>query len=715
MSYDMYRMWKNNKKMSEESKDASTYYKVRETAIPNPDLELQGFLGSEDAITELKLQYSGSEIYRLVRTWEITDGRITGQHFFIQILGEPYESWETYEILPSYWKQAYSEVSEEDVFRNYFVDNIYVVNENVYCDVRITSKGKEAEEWLGIWKVEEPGKLLREISSNSSNTELQMYNNQFYEYEAGGNKLSQLNETLQNVKTYTLSGNIYGLFYEESKNTLFWYGVQDKNFGIWRVGDNSLLTFMEQINIFSLQDVYISESENGSIFVMDRENLWRLCEGGAAELVSDFSKQDYLLDFIYGMSMQEETVMILAEFDGRRYLLSAQEEERVREYQEIVIAAVEFSSNSSLQKMISRFNRRNGKYHITLLTPTGSDEDFKQQMQMELSIGKGPDLFLINIADNTIDVEGAARNGFLQSMEGILEDEEAFWPAALDCGRIDGVLYGIPYECQLDTLYCPREMVSDYSSWTVENMMDMVTKSDAEKVASHCDGLRIVLLCGIMDKSNKNYIDWEKGVSHLTEAPFLNFLKFVKEYRDDDFVKVSKYAMNMEAIDTFSRMQSCKKYYKGSDIVFVGYPSAEGGVHYIMCTNLYMNSASENQEGIKTFINYLLSEECMKEYAEYTPVMPVETFHAPYLPVRLSALEYSITLLLNNSTSGFTEEDAQAARRLLENARPMVDDTEEVLDIIADEVRSYFNGDMTLEEAAKIMDNRVQLYLNEKK
>ena len=105
----------------------------------------------------------------------------------------------------------------------------------------------------------------------------------------------------------------------------------------------------------------------------------------------------------------------------------------------------------------------------------------------------------------------------------------------------------------------------------------------------------------------------------------------------------------------------------------------------------------------------------MKEYAEYTPVMPVETFHAPYLPVRLSALEYSITLLLNNSTSGFTEEDAQAARRLLENARPMVDDTEEVLDIIADEVRSYFNGDMTLEEAAKIMDNRVQLYLNEKK
>ena len=304
-------------------------------------------------------------------------------------------------------------------------------------------------------------------------------------------------------------------------------------------------------------------------------------------------------------------------------------------------------------------------------------------------------------------------------MEDILDDEEDFWPAALDCGRFEGVLYGIPYECQIQTLICSKEMTESDSIWTVDEMVDVVSKSEAKAMARGNSGASIVYLCGLKDKSNTAYIDWEKGVSHLTEAPFQKLLQFAKEYRDDGSISMedNNYvtALQSAGLDTFSRMLYYKENRYGDETAFVGFPSTEGGVHYILSTNFYMNSASKKREGVKEFINYLLSEEMLKEYLEYSPTGIVTTFHLPALPIRLSTLEYSIKLLLDDSTSGFTEEDAETARQILAHARPLEDDTKAIFSIIAEELSMYFAGNVSLEEVAKVMDNRVQLYLNEKK
>ena len=96
----------------------------------------------------------------------------------------------------------------------------------------------------------------------------------------------------------------------------------------------------------------------------------------------------------------------------------------------------------------------------------------------------------------------------------------------------------------------------------------------------------------------------------------------------------------------------------------------------------------------------------------------------PDLPIRLSALEDSIETARTRKERGeagsqlrpaLTEEQAEAAHFLIENARPGSWKVTEVESIIIEELGPYFRGQRSLEETVKVLDNIVQLYLDERK
>ncbi len=62
----------------------------------------------------------------------------------------------------------------------------------------------------------------------------------------------------------------------------------------------------------------------------------------------------------------------------------------------------------------------------------------------------------------------------------------------------------------------------------------------------------------------------------------------------------------------------------------------------------------------------------------------------------------------------YTEEQEQWFRFLLENAQPAKFYASAISGMVSEELAPYFAGDITAEEAAKKLDNRVQLYLDER-
>lgn len=163
---------------------------------------------------------------------------------------------------------------------------------------------------------------------------------------------------------------------------------------------------------------------------------------------------------------------------------------------------------------------------------------------------------------------------------------------------------------------------------------------------------------------------------------------------------------------------------------FIGFPREEGNGIYVMSSCFYVSSLTKQREGCKAFLDFLLSEEAQKSYVEFRWRDELGgEFQSPGLAVRLSALEHSIQLKKQEKISGetltvegipyfrkgFGEEQEEAFRFLLENARPANWRVQEIEGIVYEELVPYFAGQRTAEEAAGLLHNRVQLYLDENK
>lgn len=424
--------------------------------------------------------------------------------------------------------------------------------------------------------------------------------------------------------------------------------------------------------------------------------------------------------------------------------------EPLPEKQEITMACT-FSSLNGLNIAIAKFNRTNERYHVTTLYPydaydsASTDdqrakyEEFVNQLNMEIAAGRGPDLYF-NLANaSTIDPQDMAKNGYLKSLEGVLEDGDDLWAAALETGRIDGVQYGIPYECSLVMATYSGNFAGDRLSWTLPELMETVRESGAETLQWGFNGIEIVLFYGLYDNDNKDFVDWETGESHLDEEPFKELLKFAREYADEEVNIVPNFeglakdvaAGRILAVYNFfggitnwsyiwgNAWNSLENIFQG-ELSCIGYPRSEGNGIYVTPSMFYMNANSDKEEGVKEFLRYMLSDESQQRINSPYTIGNIGT--DPYLPVRLSALEKSIEMARdrneqgktgNSSYPALTEEQAAWAHFLIENAQPGNWKVKKVEHIIREELEPYFQGQRSVEETVRILNNRVQLYLDE--
>ncbi|MDE5680644.1 MAG: hypothetical protein K2I01_09510, partial [Lachnospiraceae bacterium] len=172
----------------------------------------------------------------------------------------------------------------------------------------------------------------------------------------------------------------------------------------------------------------------------------------------------------------------------------------------------------------------------------------------------------------------------------------------------------------------------------------------------------------------------------------------------------------------------------------IGYPRAEGNGIYVSCRELYININSGCKEGAKEFLRYLISKEVQSKYVLYSVEEDADNagigvilygYKADF-PVHLEAFRVLLDKTQELDTGEFsiystrmdydvrylpapyTEEQEQLFYFLLENAQPAKFYVSAISGMVSEELAPYFAGDITAEQAAEKLDNRVQLYLNER-
>lgn len=735
--------------------EGQVHYQISETAVPDPDEALAALEKGEGETLdprEMDYRFGGERLYRLVRLYvreEGTDG--TGEdvdsirevRYYLQVLDPPYGEWKVYRLTASCWDAE----AEHEVYSPCQI--IAAGEDKVYLEVSYS--GNDAH-YIGTWREDGSGELLGVLPEELQDMVLIMGDRRvegaYKTYQDSLLLLGGEPEGVQIRSRVAASGNVWGVLWDPKGERLLWYGLdEERKTGVWQAADNAEVARLPE----GKGNVSLAAcSEEGILYLANGQELWCYSEKGELESLCRFSDLDYYLEDLHGMSVREESVLLLAWYEGKDHVLRVEKGEgTVREKQKILLAADQGISQSHLRQAIAQFNRQNREYRVEVIEPEEGENvfDFLDRLQREiLAGGVGPDLFFgLGMRERAEDF---IRNGYLQEVSDFLPEEGVLWQAAVESGAVNGRQYGIPYECRLRFATYHQELTEGRDAWTLDEMMAAVRASGAEALQAGASGFDIVMDYGLYDNDNRKFIDWEKGESHLDEAPFLAFLAFAKEYADesgrtgredprkdpDTRLLDGRVVAKHDVIDVqeLSHLNGLYASFQGTPAC-IGYPREEGNGIYVMSTCFYVSSLTKQKEGCKAFLDFLLSEEVQDDYVEFGSGRhgAMATSRPSMLAVRLSALERNVQLMRRESgldgfqsiteegivysTKGFSEEQEATFWFLLERARPAIWYAQEIQGMAREELAPYFAGQRTAEEAARLLDNRVQLYLDERK
>lgn len=478
-----------------------------------------------------------------------------------------------------------------------------------------------------------------------------------------------------------------------------------------------------QDGTWSVAQALPTAEEEESVFTADTQAVFQRDGDQSKKLLSWSS---------YGISLQEapalwaesEEHMILLGYNSKgRVLLQIDKREvqHTGERQQITIAV---PMTPFLQKAMQEFNIASDAYVVVARDCSGeSFEELSLRFQAELTAGRGPDL----IDSRFFPIYSYAQNGCLEPLEDWLSQYNLL-SQAVRSGEVEGHCYIAPYSINTDSLVSTAEITGGRSSWTLEEMLEIMSTRPAE---TFYEGARDwdVLYCMLCyDEENPTFVDWENDTCHFETEEFVELLECTKEWGDDQ-CQSAYYETEWDKFRKGHVMASTASlnlldYYYGNlnlledSCVYIGYPVENGNGTFVEGRGFAINRASECKEGARAFLEYLMSPEKQLEQWEESGILPVDTEVMGQI-MRVYAREelpYRDDWRVASSFDrDYDEEEAEQFYQLILNSKPKGMRYQEIVGIIFEETSSYYEGNRDSWEVARVLQNRVQMYLDEHK
>lgn len=366
-----------------------------------------------------------------------------------------------------------------------------------------------------------------------------------------------------------------------------------------------------------------------------------------------------------------------------------------------------------IQRRASTFASETGSISVVLEKVEETyQEDYRNRIFAELTAGRGPEIMWLSREDMVL----LAEKGVLCDLSDMIPEDikEKMIPAALEIGRVDGKLVGFTPLVEFDTLITADKTWAE-NSWSISDLMKLAeSKEDLEALASEVpyilDPASLLLWVLLRDMDNSPFLDLDQGVSHFDSEEFVQILKLCKEFSRHDDTRIEKdelILMLREGKIAASVLNFYNHIYfanamtnYGGDCHIVGFPTNGGCGNYVRAFSggyLAVNANAEHKEEIAEFFAYLLDYDY--------------PFNELGCSVRLDVIR-NIDI-----PQTYTKPDGSSWLNefldFLENCEPEPVTPEQIIDIVREEALAYFHGDKSAEDAANIIHNRVQLYLDE--
>lgn len=488
------------------------------------------------------------------------------------------------------------------------------------------------------------------------------------------------------------------------------------------------VTVLEKgVYCFTLQD-------DRTLLYADQEGVYRrgLSEKEPEPLYL-WANHEIRVEDVYAMEAgAQEIRLVYGDGEGSRYLClkpsSGEETEGVCE----ITFAVSREGGDVIMPLVAEFNKQYPGCRIKIRA--NADET---ALLTELIAGKGPvllDTGLIGFEDQE-ELWEPLDSVFEQL--GITED---LWPAVLEAGRINDIQYGVPLCCQMITLAVAgtKQADWDYDTFLSELEEYLDANPDAEGVFNSSDHYGIYFIEDFFMHGLNDSLFWntEKGTTDFDGERFRRVLKIARENVEKKKVGFNTmqklldgkiFCFEVYLSDMYNFISNRIAY--GDRINYIGFPTWNGAAHTIYSWNtLAIRKTASEKEKLAA---YAFLDFCVSHAMQEKLIKTAESKNLVLSSVRKDMVETSLKLLKEREESvrladGSSvsiadyidvERDVVILSEMYENAiarrEPPV--PRELLEILETELGQYFDGTITEDMLIDRLENRVGLYLNERR
>lgn len=403
--------------------------------------------------------------------------------------------------------------------------------------------------------------------------------------------------------------------------------------------------------------------------------------------------------------------------------------------------------NTNYKQRIIEFNRSSEDYRIVLkeYDSYNSYDDYNAgytQLNNDIITGGMPDILL---ADSSLPVDNYVAKGLLADISKLIsKDEELsqteFLQNVWDAYSVNGKLYYVIPRFAVVTMAAKTELVGDGSDWSMEKLKSVLAgmgeNAQAIGEVSRDDFMNLAMqFCG------SDFIDVETGKCNFNSDDFIAMMEFAKtlpeefnwdevgddywssyesQYRDNRTLLMQTY------IGDFNNLTYQLNGYMGGEFTFVGFPTQTGNGAYINAYDtLVLSAKSKVLDGAWEFVRYYLTDEYQGELSYGLPVNKKiyleKSVQATKRPTYTDwetkeEVEYDQTMYINGEDiiiPPLSEEQLKQVLDYMETVNTKYYYNESVLNIINEEMGSFYSGQKSAADAAAIIQSRVQLYVDE--
>lgn len=413
-----------------------------------------------------------------------------------------------------------------------------------------------------------------------------------------------------------------------------------------------------------------------------------------------------------------------------------------------IITFAGYNVTNQLRATAREFNKTHKDCRIEI--QLYEDED-QTRLAMDIASGKVPDVFSISALG--IPMDQLIRKGVLEDLTPYCEKDteismEDVIPSVLEGMKTDGKLYCVAPYFGVWSAACRTSDADGKEGWTVAEMNEVLEKKGEDALAFENPD-KGDMLYEFLSTSLNEFVNWETGECDFTSKEFKDILEVCnkgiitdemsdKEYCDlwDDIeskLQGGEVLLSVSQSVTLDEIQLARQKF-GSDITYIGLPANDRQGSYFTFSEQYgIYSGSDVKEEAWEFIRMVLSEEYQSnERYLYSGLFPTRKDCLEWkLQAQMATEPYEdvygnwIEPIETNSwytesgakrkTGPASQEEVNILLDLIERTRKRAALDAEGAQIIWEEAQAYFNGDKSLDKVSKIIQKRMETYVNEQR